>query len=60
MRDVPFLSNFERAVRITMSAPYKEIIEFCAVYPQHVARVLGSLSYLDIVNHAKYVDRPAL
>ncbi len=60
MPDVPFLSNFERAVHTTPSAPYKEVIEFCAVYPHHVARVFESLSYLDIVNHVKHIDRPAL
>ncbi len=60
MPDVPFLSNFERAVHTTPAAPYKEIIEFCAVYPQHVPQVFESLSYLDIVNHVRYIDRPAL
>jgi cephalosporin-C deacetylase len=60
MPDVPFLSNFEHAVRTTPSAPYKEIIEFCAVYPQHVAQVFRSLSYLDMVNHARYSFQPAL
>lgn len=60
MPDVPFPSNFERAVHITAAAPYKEIIEFCAVYPQHVPKVFESLSYLDIVNHVRYIDRPAL
>ena len=60
MPDVPFLSDFERAVRTTPTGPYTEILEFCAVYPQHVAQVFQSLSYLDIVNHAKYIDQPAL
>ncbi len=60
MPDVPFLSNFERAVRITEAAPFAEIIKFCAIYPQHVAQVFESLSYLDIVNHAKHIDRPAM
>jgi cephalosporin-C deacetylase len=58
--DVPFLSNFARAVQVTPAAPYKEIIDFCAVYPQHVTRVFESLSYLDIVNHARHIDQPAL
>src|SRR4029450_12214786 len=60
MPDVPFLSNFERAVRTTEAAPYAEIIKFCAIYPQHVSQVFASLSYLDIVNHTRHIDRPAM
>ncbi len=60
MPAVPFLANFEHAVRITEAAPYAEIIKFCAIYPQDVTRVFASLSYLDIVNHAKHVERPAM
>jgi cephalosporin-C deacetylase len=60
MPDVPFLANFERALRITASSPYDEIITFCKVYPQHTAQVFASLSYLDVVNHARRTTCPAL
>lgn len=60
MPDVPFLCDFAHAVRTTPVAPYSEIIEYCAVYPDRVAQVFHSLSYLDIVNHARRIHRPAL
>jgi cephalosporin-C deacetylase len=58
MPDVPFLSNFARATRVTMSAPYEEIIRFCKVYPQHTELVFANLSYLDVVNHARRIQVP--
>jgi cephalosporin-C deacetylase len=60
MPDVPFLSNFARAVRVTESSPYEEIIRFCKIYPQHTERVFANLSYLDVVNHARHTQVPAL
>ncbi len=60
MPDVPFPSNFAHAVRTTPLAPYSEIIEYCAVYPDRVERVFESLSYVDIANHVKRIDCPAL
>jgi Acetyl esterase (deacetylase) len=60
MPDVPFLANFARAVRVTDSAPYEEIIRFCKVYPHHTERVFANLSYLDVVNHARRTSVPAL
>jgi cephalosporin-C deacetylase len=60
MPDVPFLAHFARAVRVTSAAPYDEIIRFCKIYPQHSERVFTSLSYLDVVNHARRTTVPAL
>jgi cephalosporin-C deacetylase len=60
MPDVPFLSHFARATRVTASSPYDEIIRFCKVYPQHTEQVFANLSYLDVVNHAKRTHVPAL
>lgn len=60
MPDVPFLSDFAHAVRTTPMPPYTEIIEYLAVYPDRVDRVFASLSYLDVVNHAKRITAPAL
>jgi cephalosporin-C deacetylase len=58
--DVPFLSNFRRAVTVTDSAPYLEISDYCRLYPQRVAQVFSTLSYFDVVNHARRLGVPAL
>ena len=60
MPDVPFLADFEHAVRTTPMAPYKEIIDYGAVYPHRVESVFDTLSYLDVVNHAKRIGIPGL
>jgi cephalosporin-C deacetylase len=57
--DVPFLAHFERATRVTASAPYSEIIQFCKAYPHQTERVFANLSYLDVVNHARRIKAPA-
>jgi cephalosporin-C deacetylase len=58
--DVPFLSHFRRAASITDAAPYSEIAEYCKVYPDRVETVFHTLSYFDVVNHARRVTSPAL
>lgn len=60
MPDVPFLSNFERATRVTASSPYDEIIRFCKAYPHETERVFHNLSYLDMVHHCRRIEVPAL
>jgi cephalosporin-C deacetylase len=60
MPDVPFLANLEHAVRLTDTMPYREIIDYCAVYPARVEQVFATLAYIDVVNHAKRTHLPAL
>ncbi|HEX5496728.1 MAG TPA: acetylxylan esterase [Mycobacteriales bacterium] len=60
MPDVPFLAHPRRAVQITDARPYGELVEYCAVYPDRVDRVFATLSYLDVVNHARRAGVPAL
>jgi len=60
MPDVPFLSHFRRAAEVTDSAPYSEIAEYCRVHPDRVEAVFATLSYLDVVNHGRRTDAPAL
>ena len=60
MPDVPFLSNFRRAVEVTDSLPYYELADYCRLRPDKVDEVFATLSYLDIVNHARRVTVPAL
>lgn len=58
--DVPFLCHFRRAVAITDSAPYAEISDYCRLYPERVEQVFTTLSYFDVVNHARRLHVPAL
>jgi cephalosporin-C deacetylase len=58
--DVPFLANIRRAVDITGSRPYGELIEYCALHNDRIGQVFRTLSYFDVVNHAKRLTAPAL
>ena len=60
MPDVPFLAHFRRAVAITDSKPYGELIDYCSVHSDRIEQVFDTLSYIDVVNHAKRVEIPAL
>jgi len=60
MPDVPFLAHVRRAVEITDSKPFGELIEFCRVNSDRIDQVFATLSYVDVVNHAKRVTAPAL
>ena len=60
MPDVPFLSNFRRAVEVTDSHPYYELADYCRLRPDKIDEVFATLSYLDIVNHARRITVPAL
>jgi cephalosporin-C deacetylase len=58
--DVPFPAHPRRAVELTDSRPYREVIEYCSVHSDRVDDVFRTLSYMDVVNHAKRVTAPAL
>jgi cephalosporin-C deacetylase len=58
--DVPFLSHIRRGSEITDETPYAELAEYCRVRPREVDQVFRTLSYLDVVNHAKRVSAPGL
>jgi cephalosporin-C deacetylase len=58
--EVPFLAHFRRALEITDSKPYGELIEYCSVHSDRVDQVFATLSYVDAVNHAKRAAAPAL
>jgi len=60
MPDVPFLAHPRRAVEVTDSRPYVELAEYCAVHRDQVEAVFRTLSYVDVVNHAKRARPPAL
>ncbi|RXZ69925.1 acetylxylan esterase [Agromyces albus] len=60
MPDVPFLCHFERAVGLTGSDPYEEIVRFLSVHRGAAATAFRTLSYFDGVNFAKRATAPAL
>ncbi|MCR2812284.1 acetylxylan esterase [Microbacterium sp. zg.Y1090] len=62
MPDVPFLCHFERAVGMTDTDPYAEIVRYLAVHrgTGDAERVFDTLSYVDGVNFARRSSVPAL
>jgi cephalosporin-C deacetylase len=60
MPDVPFLAHVRRGAEITDSPPYAELAAYCRVHTDRVGAVFGTLSYVDVVNHAKRAHAPAL
>lgn len=60
MPDVPFLSDFRRAVEITPRDPYPEIARYLKVHREKIDRVFQTLSYFDGVNFAARMQAEAL
>jgi cephalosporin-C deacetylase len=58
--DVPFLAHPRRAARVTDARPFGELVEYGAVHPERMDRVFTTLSYVDVVNHAKRITVPGL
>ncbi len=58
--DVPFLAYPRRAAEITASMPYGELAQYCRVHQDEVEQVFCTISYIDVVNHAKRCAVPAL
>ena len=52
MPDVPFLSDFPRAVQIAARDPYGEIARYLATHRDKVANTFKTLTYFDGVNFA--------
>lgn len=60
MPDVPFLSNFRRAVEITPRDPYPEIARYLKIHREKIDRVFATLSYFDGMNFAARIKAEAL
>lgn len=60
MPDVPFLCHFERAVGMTDTDPYQEIVRYLSVHRHSEDRVFDTLSYFDGINLAKRSRAAAL
>ncbi len=58
--DVPFLCHFERALELSTTRPYTEIVEYLAGWRHHADAVYRTLSYVDGVNLARRAEVPAL
>jgi cephalosporin-C deacetylase len=60
MPDVPFLTDFPRAITFADSNPYGEIVRYLKTHRDHVERALATLSYFDTANLARTANAPAL
>lgn len=60
MSDVPFLSDFPRAITFADSNPYGEIVRYLKAHRDHVERALGTLAYFDVATLCRRAKAPAL
>jgi cephalosporin-C deacetylase len=60
MTNVPFLSDFPRAIRITEHQPYAQIATYLRVHRDRVARVERTLGYFDATILGRSATAPAL
>ncbi len=60
MPDVPFLSDFPRAVTLTDSDPYAEIARYLRAHRDHVEAAMATLAYFDISILGRRATAPAL
>ncbi|MBI3749257.1 MAG: acetylxylan esterase [Chloroflexi bacterium] len=58
--DVPFLSDFQRAITFADTDPYAEIVRYLKAHRDHVERVLGTLAYFDAAVLGRRASAPAL
>ncbi len=66
LSDVPFLSDFRRAVEMATTKPYTELYQYLSVHRDHVERVFHTLAYFDgaepgaVLGRADGRDLPAI
>jgi len=60
MPDVPFLSDFRRAVEVTPRDPYPEIARYLKIHREKIDTVFKTLSYFDGMNFAARIRARAL
>ena len=58
--DVPFLSDFPRAITFADADPYCEIVRYLKAHRDHVDRVAMTLAYFDVANLVRAASAPAL
>jgi cephalosporin-C deacetylase len=50
MPDVPFLCHIHRAIELTDSYPYQEIVNYCRIHRTDSSQALETLTYFDCMN----------
>lgn len=60
MPDVPFLSDFPRAITLADTDPYGEIARYLKAHRDHLERVLATLAYFDVAILGRRAGAPAL
>ncbi len=60
MPDVPFLSDFRRAITFADSDPYGEIVRYLKAHRDHIDRALATLAYFDVATLGRRASAPAL
>ena len=60
MPEVPFMCHWRRAIEITDSDPYHEIVRFARIHREQVDRIFATLAYFDGLNFAARAKAPAL
>ena len=60
MTDVPFLTDFRRAITLIDTNPYGEIVRYLKAHRDHADRALTTLSYFDAATLARTAGAPAL
>lgn len=60
MPEVPFLCHFERAVGMTDTDPYGEVVRYLAVHRNVAEQAFRTLSYFDCVSLAARAQAPGL
>lgn len=58
--DVPFLSDFPRAITFADTDPYCEIVRYLKTHRDHVDQVATTLAYFDVANLVRRAPSPAL
>jgi cephalosporin-C deacetylase len=58
--DVPFLSDFPRAITLADRDPYAEIVRYLKAHRDHVERALETLAYFDVAILGRRANAPAL
>ena len=60
MPDVPFLSDFPRAITLVDTDPYGEIARYLKAHRDHLEQVLATLAYFDVAVLGRRASAPAL
>ena len=60
MADVPFMSDYPRAIRISTTDPYLQVARYLQVHRARVAQIERTLAYFDVAVLGRLATAPAL